>query len=120
MVARIYKPAKTAMSSGLAGTQRWVLEYEPERPKTIEPLMGYTSSEDMNSQIRLNFHSKEAAVAYAVRHGIPHQVFDPKDRQRAQISYSDNFRRDWGQPWTHSGGAPPVKPRRSGSPWLSG
>ncbi len=101
MVARIYKPAKTAMSSGQAQTQRWVLEFEPERPRTIEPLMGYTSSDDMLSQVRLNFDSKEAAVAYAERNRIDFIVFDPSDRQRAQISYSDNFRRDRNQPWTH-------------------
>ena len=101
MVARIYKPAKTAMSSGQAQAQRWVLEYEPERSRTIEPLMGYTSSDDMLSQIRLNFESKEAAIAYAERNGIPYQAFDPADRQRPQISYSDNFRRDRNQPWTH-------------------
>jgi hypothetical protein len=101
MVARIYKPAKTAMSSGQAKTQRWTLEFEPERAKTIEPLMGYTSSDDMRSQIRLNFASKEEAVAYAERNGIAYQVFDPKDRKRAAVSYSDNFRRDRNQPWTH-------------------
>jgi hypothetical protein len=101
MAARIYRPAKTAMSSGQARAQRWVLEYEPERPKTIEPLMGYTSSDDMKSQIRLEFDSKEAAVAYAERNGIEYQVFEPKDRVRPAISYSDNFRRDRDQPWTH-------------------
>ena len=101
MAARIYRPAKTAMSSGQARAQRWVLEYEPERPKTIEPLMGYTSSDDMKSQIRLEFDSKEAAIAYAERSGIEYQVFEPKDRMRPTISYSDNFRRDRDQPWTH-------------------
>jgi hypothetical protein len=101
MVARIYKPAKTAMSSGQAKTQRWTLEFEPERPKTIEPLMGYTSSDDMKSQIRLTFASKDEAVAYAQRNGIAYQVFDPQDRKRAAVSYSDNFRRDRNQPWTH-------------------
>jgi hypothetical protein len=101
MVARIYRPAKTAMSSGHANAQQWRLEFEPERPKTIEPLMGYTSSEDMNSQIRLDFESKEAAITYAERNGIPFQVFEPKDKVRPAISYSDNFRRDRSQPWTH-------------------
>ena len=101
MAARIYRPAKTAMSSGQARAQRWVLEYEPERPKTIEPLMGYTSSDDMKSQIRLEFDSKEAAIAYAERNDIEYQVFEPKDRVRPTISYSDNFRRDRDQPWTH-------------------
>ena len=101
MVARIYRPAKTAMSSGEANAQLWRLEFEPERPKTIEPLMGYTSSDDMKSQVRLYFDSKEAAAAYAERHGIPYQLFEPKDRRRTAISYSDNFRRDRSQPWTH-------------------
>jgi hypothetical protein len=70
MVARIYRPARTAMSSGEAKTHDWVLEFEPERPRTIEPLMGYTSSDDMRSQVRLQFPSKEAAIAYAERNGI--------------------------------------------------
>jgi hypothetical protein len=101
MVARIYRPARTAMSSGQAKTYRWVLEFEPERAKTIDPLMGYTSSDDMNSQVRLEFDSKEAAIGYAERNGIPYRVFEPKDRVRAQVAYSDNFRRDRAQPWTH-------------------
>ncbi len=101
MTARIYKPAKTAMSSGRAKTHRWVLEYEPERPRTIEPLMGYTSSDDMDSQIRLTFATQEEAVDYAKRNGIAYQVFEPKRATRATIAYSDNFRRDRRQPWTH-------------------
>lgn len=102
MVARIYRPARTAMSSGQAKTQRWLLEYEPERAKSIEPLMGYTSSDDMTSQIRLEFDSKEEAVDYAKRNGIPYRVSEPpKERDRPAIAYSDNFRRDRTQPWTH-------------------
>ena len=102
MPARIYRPARTAMSSGQAKTHRWVLEYEPERAKSIEPLMGYTSSDDMTSQIRLEFDTKDEAVDYAKRNGIPYQVFEaPKDRVRPTIAYSDNFRRDRPQPWTH-------------------
>jgi hypothetical protein len=102
MAARIFRPARTAMSSGQAKTQRWVLEYEPERAKSIEPLMGYTSSDDMTSQIRLEFDTKDEAVDYAKRNGIPYQVLEPpKDRVRPVIAYSDNFRRDRTQPWTH-------------------
>ena len=101
MAARIYRPAKTAMSSGQAKTQRWVLEFEPERAKKIEPLMGYTSSDDMRSQIRLEFDTQEEAIAYAERNGIPYQVFEPKERVQPAIAYSDNFRRDRTQPWTH-------------------
>jgi hypothetical protein len=101
MTARIYQPAKTAMSSGRAKTHRWVLEYEPERARTIEPLMGYTASDDMKSQISVTFDNKEAAVAYATRNGIAYRVFEPKDRTRTAMAYSDNFRRDRAQPWTH-------------------
>jgi hypothetical protein len=101
MAARIYQPAKTAMSSGRARTRHWVLEYEPERSRTIEPLMGYTSSDDMKSQISLDFDSREAAIDYAKRNGIAYQLFEPKVRSRATIAYADNFRRDRAQPWTH-------------------
>src|SRR6266576_625865 len=64
MTARIYKPAKTAMQSGAAKTKEWVLEYEPEQPRQIEPLMGWTSSGDMRQQVQLRFESPEEAIAY--------------------------------------------------------
>ncbi len=101
MVARIYKPARNAMQSGTAKTKHWVLEYEPERPRSVEPLMGYTSSADMRSQIRLSFETKEDAVAYAQRCGIPFQVSEPHEPARRKMAYSDNFSfRRMGQ-WTH-------------------
>jgi hypothetical protein len=101
MTARIYKPTKTAMQSGRANTKDWVLEFEPEEPRTIEPLMGWTSSGDMKSQLRLNFETKEEAVAYAERHGIAYQVSEPKPVQRRIMSYSDNFAFNRRSPWTH-------------------
>ena len=70
MAARIYQPAKTAMQQGLAGTREWILEYEPEQPKLIEPLMGWTSSTETKPQVRMSFASKEEAVAFATRQGI--------------------------------------------------
>ena len=76
MTARIYKPAKTAMQSGHAKTQEWVLNYEPEQPREVEPLMGWTSSGDMRQQVRLRFDTVEEAIAYCERHGIAYQVFD--------------------------------------------
>ena len=81
MAARIYKPAKTAMQSGSARSQDWVLEFEPETPREIEPLMGWTSSGDMKSQIRLSFDSKEEAIAYAERNGIAYHVMEPRPRR---------------------------------------
>ena len=64
MTARIYKPARTAMQSGTAKTKEWVLDYEPEQPPAVEPLMGWTSSGDMKQQLRLQFDTKDEAVAY--------------------------------------------------------
>jgi NADH dehydrogenase ubiquinone Fe-S protein 4 len=89
--ARIYKPAKTAMQSGAAKTKQWVIDYEPEQPREIEPLMGWTSSGDMRQQVRLRFDTAEEAVAYCERHGIAYQVFEAKPASRRTISYSDNF-----------------------------
>jgi hypothetical protein len=99
--ARIYKPAKTAMQSGTAKTKEWVLDFEPEQAREIEPLMGWTSSGDMGQQIRLRFDTAEEAIAYCERHGIAYQVFAPKRTVRAGMSYSDNFAFKRRDAWTH-------------------
>ena len=70
MFARIYQPAKTAMSSGTAKTKLWVLEFAHSEARRIDPLMGWTSSDDTQTQVRLQFDTKDAAVDYAERHGI--------------------------------------------------
>lgn len=101
MTARIYRPARTAMQSGTAKTERWLLEYEPEAPRQIEPLMGWTSSSDMKSQVKLWFDSEAEAVAYATRNGIPYRVEQPHDPKRRTISYSDNFKFSRLGQWTH-------------------
>jgi hypothetical protein len=101
MVARIFKPSRNAMQSGKAATAEWRLEYEPELRPTADPLMGYTSSADMLRQVRLQFATKEEAVAYAERNGIPYRVFEAKEPTAKKISYSDNFRFGRQQPWTH-------------------
>lgn len=101
MTARIYKPARTATQSGQAKTKEWVLDYEPEEPRIVESLMGWTASGDMQSQVRLRFASKEEAVAYAERHGIPYQVFESAPAQRRGLSYADNFSASRREAWTH-------------------
>jgi hypothetical protein len=101
MVARIYKPAKTAMQSGTANTKEWMLVYEPEQPREIEPLMGWTSSGDMRAQVQLRFDTAEEAVAYCERHRIPYQLSQPKPAARRVISYSDNFAFNRKDAWTH-------------------
>ena len=100
-VARIYKPARTAMQSGAAKTKQWALDYEPAEPREVEPLMGWTSSGDMCQQLRLRFDTKEEAIAYCERHGIAYQVFAPKHTTRAAMSYSDNFSFKRREAWTH-------------------
>ena len=101
MKVRIFQPAKTAMQSGFAKTKDWVLDYEPEEPRVVESLMGWTTSGDMKSQIRLRFETKEEAVAYAERHGIPYQVQESKQAPRRGLSYADNFAFSRRAPWTH-------------------
>ena len=101
MNARIFKPAKTAMQSGVAKTREWQLDYEPEQPRVVEPLMGWTSSADMKQEVRLQFDTKEEAITYCEREGISHQVFESKPPTRARISYADNFAFPRREAWTH-------------------
>ena len=101
MLARIFKPAKNAMQSGKANTKDWTLEFEPATARKPDPLMGWTSSSDMNGQIRLMFETREEAVAYAQRHGIAFQLFEPAKTKRIIKAYADNFSVDRKEPWTH-------------------
>jgi len=101
MTARIYKPAKTAMQSGTAKTKEWMLDYEPEQPRGIEPLMGWTSSGDMRQQVQLRFDTLEEAIAYCERHGIAYQVSEHKSSAPRGMSYADNFAANRRDPWTH-------------------
>jgi ETC complex I subunit conserved region len=101
MTARIYRPAKTAMQSGAAKSNRWLLEFDSETDRQVEPLMGWTSSSDMKSQIKLWFDSKEDAIAYASRNGLAFRVEEPREATRKAVSYSDNFKYTRQGQWTH-------------------
>lgn len=101
MPVRIYKPAKTAMQSGEARTKEWVLEFEPEAPSAPDPLMGWISSADTRAQVRLEFATKEEAVAFAVREGFAYTVSEPKERKPIRKSYADNFKFGRVGNWTH-------------------
>lgn len=101
MTAKIYRPARTAMQSGTAKTKLWLLEFAPETPRTVEPLMGWTSSADMSQQVRLWFDTKEEAVAYAVRSGLIYEVFEGGTQTHKAVSYSDNFKPNRFGQWTH-------------------
>jgi NADH dehydrogenase len=103
MRARIFQPARTAMQSGTAKTKQWVLEYAPGTAREVDPLMGWTSSADTQTQVRLRFDSREAAEAYAAAQGIEAEVVEPKPR-RANIrarGYGENFATDRKGAWTH-------------------
>ena len=101
MTARIYKPAKTAMQSGSARTRDWVLDYEPERAREIDPLMGWTSSSDMDQQLKLTFETREEAIAYAERSGFAYTVTEPEVRKPVRKAYADNFKFGRLGSWTH-------------------
>ncbi|MFT5868571.1 MAG: hypothetical protein ACI8TF_000676 [Paracoccaceae bacterium] len=103
MPARIYQPARTAMSSGTAKTRNWVLEFVPASPRNIDPLMGWTSSSDMDSQVHLQFDTLEAAQDYAANNGIEVVVTQPKKRKPniRPGGYADNFATTRRGAWTH-------------------
>ena len=101
MTARIFKPVRSATQSGAKATKLWNLIYEPETAEVIEPLMGWTSSSDMNRQIKLSFSTKEEAIAYAERNGLVYRVEEPKAIVPKVFSYSDNFKSTRRGQWTH-------------------
>lgn len=103
MQARIYQPAKTAMQSGTAKTKGWVLEFAPASAREVDPLMGWTSSSDTQTQVKLRFDSREAAEEYARANGISVQVVEPKPRKVniRQRGYGENFATDRKGAWTH-------------------
>lgn len=103
MRARIYSPAKTAMSSGTAKTKQWILEHVADTAREIDPLMGWTSSTDTQAQVRLMFATKEDALDYAQAHGIDAVVQDPKPRKPniRQGGYGENFATNRRGAWTH-------------------
>lgn len=103
MRARIYRPARTAMSSGTAKTHDWLLEYAPASARSVDPLMGWTSSDDTQSQVRLRFSSKQAALDYARANNIDAQVIEPKARRQniRPGGYGENFATNRRGAWTH-------------------
>jgi hypothetical protein len=102
MLARIFRPSKTAMQSGKAKTHEWVLEFEPRDARRSDPLMGWTVTADTaSSQVQLAFETKEEAVRYADQHGIAFQLIDSKPAKRIIKAYADNFAFNRKIPWTH-------------------
>lgn len=88
---RIYQPAKTAMQSGRGKTHRWVLEHVSHAPMTPDPLMGWPTMNDTSPQIKLQFATKDEAVAYAKSKGFSYEVSEPHARVVQPKSYAENF-----------------------------
>ena len=90
--AKIYIPNKNPMQSGLGKTDKWILEFETKDP-TKNPLMGWESSTDTLSELKLEFSSKELAINYAKKNKINYEIVEPKKRNTVKKSYADNFLR---------------------------
>ena len=88
--AKIYKPSKTAMQSGTKKFDKWILEYITDQTG-INPLMGWESSTDTKSELKLEFSSKELAIVYAKKHKINYEIIEHKIRKIIKKSYADNF-----------------------------
>ncbi len=101
MTALIFQPAKNAMQSGKAKTRQWVLVFEAATPRELDPLMGWTGVDDMNTEIDLHFASKDEAERYAIRHGLDYTIIDKPPAKRLSKSYADNFKADRRSSWTH-------------------
>jgi len=91
------------MTSGMAKTRKWVLEFAPVSAREVDPLMGWTSSNDTQSQVRLTFATKAEALDYAKDNGIDAQVSEPHQRKPnlRPRGYGENFATDRRGPWTH-------------------
>tara|TARA_A100000164_G_scaffold171928_1_gene152721 strand:+ start:472 stop:753 length:282 start_codon:yes stop_codon:yes gene_type:complete len=88
--AIIYKPNKTAMQSGLGKTDKWILEFETKDPSK-NPLMGWESSSDTYTELKLEFSTKELAINYAKKKKINYEIIETKKRKINKKSYADNF-----------------------------
>mgnify|MGYP000868135037 CR=1 FL=1 len=88
--AKIYIPNKSPMQSGFGKTDKWLLEYETKNPSR-NPLMGWESSSDTMSELKLEFSSKQLAINYAKKMRIDYEVIEPKKRKTIKKSYANNF-----------------------------
>ena len=90
--AKIYKPSKTAMQSGTKKYDKWIIEYITEKPG-INPLMGWESSTDTLTELKLEFSTKELAIEYAKKNKINFEIIEPNIRKINKKSYADNFKK---------------------------
>ena len=101
MTIKIYKPAKTAMQSGLGKTKKWLAEYISDADNVKDSLMGWNSSLDTQSQIKIFFETKEQAIAWAKNSNYHFYVEEQKIKKIKPKSYASNFDINRKEPWTH-------------------
>jgi hypothetical protein len=103
MRARIYQPARNAMQSGTAKTKGWVLEFAQSSAREVDPLMGWTSSTDTATQVKLRFETREDAEDYARAKGLEFEVLVPQSRKPniRPMGYGENFATNRRGAWTH-------------------
>lgn len=103
MRVRIYQPARNAMQSGTAKSNHWLLVYPQVDARTLDPLMGWTSSDDTQAQVRLRFETRKQAEDYARDKGLEYDVLEPGTRKFniRQRGYAENFATDRRETWTH-------------------
>lgn len=94
--ARIFKPAKNAMQSGIATSKLWHLAYATATPRRPDPLMGWSSAADTLNEVTLKFETLEEAIAFARKNDLDYSVVEPQEPKFRPKSYADNFR--WQQP----------------------
>ena len=91
-VARISELERKTTQSGKANTGRWLLEFEREAAMRADPLTGWNGSRDTKPQVRMNFPTKEAAIAYAQLHGLDYHLVPANPTKLKIQAYADNFR----------------------------
>ena len=88
--AKIYKPSQTVMQSGKRNTKKWILEFDTLNTG-VNPLMGWESSKDTMSEVKLEFSTKEEAVNYVKKNNIEYYIVEPQKQKIIKKSYTDNF-----------------------------
>lgn len=92
MQVSIYKPTKTTTQSGNLNTNHWILKFQHDGSRKIEPLMGWTSSKDMMQEVRLKFPDKEKAIIFAKENNLDYEIIEPQAKKITKRSYADNFK----------------------------
>ena len=88
--AKIYIPSKTATQSGLGKEDKWILEFE-SKDTSINPLMGWESSNDTMGEVKLEFSTKDKAIEYAKNNNISYKIIQPNKKKFIIKSYAENF-----------------------------